>query len=312
MSSSSRSGYGLAVLLLLIVTGCVSTCLAQDEQSQTDTQEQVAGWVSQLDADSLEKREAAERALAELGPAILSQLPPIDDAMAPEMRIRLERLREQLEARRISDLVRPSRIQLSGNYTLREVIDQLQEQSGNSLQVPEELPDRKMEVDWQDELFWKAIDQWLDEAGMDIPPFVSVEGGLPIRARPAGAPLRSGRAAYAGPFRVDLAEAMAVHHVASPSQSRWEWKAWFSWEPRLKPVFLQFPMRKLVLEASDGTLLQPAAPDASPEYQPAPGANQLEAVFAFARSGAASLPEGALKLRGSFQTALPGETVQAT
>jgi hypothetical protein len=84
MSSSSRSGYGLAVLLLLIVTGCVSTCLAQDEQSQTDTQEQVAGWVSQLDADSLEKREAAERALAELGPAILSQLPPIDDAMAPD------------------------------------------------------------------------------------------------------------------------------------------------------------------------------------------------------------------------------------
>jgi hypothetical protein len=308
----SRSVCELAVLLLAVVMGGGSACLAQEEPPDADMQEQVAGWVAQLDADSLEKREAAERALAEMGPAILSQLPPIDDAMAPEMRIRLERLREQLEARRVSDLVRPSRIRLTGSYTLREVIDQLQEQSGNSFQVPEELPDRKMEVDWQDELFWKALDQWLDAAGMDIPPFVSVEDGLPIRARTAGAPTRSGRAAYAGPFRVELAEAMAVHHVASPSQSRWEWKAWFSWEPRLKPVFLQFPMRKLVLETGDGTLLQPTAPDASPEYQPAPGANQLEAVFAFARTGAEPLPEGALKMRGTFQTALPGETVQAT
>jgi hypothetical protein len=308
----SRSVCELAVLLLAVVMGGGSACLAQEEPPEADMQEQVAGWVAQLDADSLEKREAAERALAEMGPAILSQLPPIDDAMAPEMRIRLERLREQLEARRVSDLVRPSRIRLTGSYTLREVIEQLQEQSGNSFQVPEELPDRKMEVDWQDELFWKALDQWLDEAGMDIPPFVSVEDGLPIRARTAGAPTRSGRAAYAGPFRVELAEAMAVHHVASPSQSRWEWKAWFSWEPRLKPVFLQFPMRKLVLETGDGTLLQPTAPDASPEYQPAPGANQLEAVFAFARTGAEPLPEGAMKMRGTFQTALPGETVQAT
>ncbi|MFM8325138.1 MAG: hypothetical protein ACKN9U_09775, partial [Pirellulaceae bacterium] len=292
MNRRNRSGHGLAVLWMTVlwmsvVTGYGSACLAQEEPSGADTQEQVAGWVAQLDADSLEKREAAERALGELGPAILSQLPPIDDAMAPEMRIRLERLREQLEARRVSQLVSPTRIRLAGSYPLREVIEQLQEQSGNSLQIPDELPDRKMEVDWQDELFWKALDQWLDEAGMDIPPFVSVEAGLPIRARTAGAPPRSGRAAYAGPFRVELAEAMAVHHVASPSQSRWEWKAWFSWEPRLKPVFLQFPMRKLVLEAADGTSLQPAAPDASPEYQPAPGANQLEAVFAFARSGAA-------------------------
>jgi len=308
----SRSVCELAVLLLAVVMGGGSACLAQEEPPEADTQEKVAGWVAQLDADSLEKREAAERALTEMGPTILSQLPPIDDAMAPEMRIRLERLREQLEARRVSDLVRPSRIRLTGSYTLREVIEQLQEQSGNSFQVPEELPNRKMEVDWQDELFWKALDQWLDEAGMDVPSFVSVEAGMPIRARTPGAPPRSGRAAYAGPFRVELAEAMAVHHVASPSQSRWEWKAWFSWEPRLKPVFLQFPMRKLVLETVDGSLLQPAAPDASPEYQPAPGANQLEAVFAFTRSGDQALPEGTLKMRGTFQTALPGDTVQAT
>jgi hypothetical protein len=175
------SFYGLAVLFLAVVTGCGSICLAQDEPSQVDTQEQVAGLVAQLDADSLERRDAAERALGELGPEILSQLPPIDDAMAPEMRIRLERLREQLEARRISDLVQPSRIRLSGTYTLREVIEQLQEQSGNSLQVPDELPDRKMEVDWQDELFWKALDHWLDEAMMDIPPFVSVAHFAPRR-----------------------------------------------------------------------------------------------------------------------------------
>jgi len=86
----------MTALWMSVVTGCGSACLAQEEPSGTDTQEQVAGWVAQLDADSLEKREAAERALGELGPAILSQLPPIDDAMAPEMRIRLERLREQL------------------------------------------------------------------------------------------------------------------------------------------------------------------------------------------------------------------------
>jgi hypothetical protein len=84
----------------------------------------VAKLVRQLDAAEKVRREEAERQLLELGPAVLSHLPAPDTGSA-EVRLRIARVRTQLETRQGEQQVQASQVTISGKaLPLAEVLPQ--------------------------------------------------------------------------------------------------------------------------------------------------------------------------------------------
>ena len=104
--------------------------------SQTDGAEpelttQVGRLVRQLDGDSLENRQSAEKALIELGPDVLKLLPTITPRTPAEVKQRLARIRTALEKAAAQAVAQPTRVALEGEMSLASALEAIQQQTGN-------------------------------------------------------------------------------------------------------------------------------------------------------------------------------------
>ncbi len=108
-------------LVGLLLTAQVSVS-ADDAAPANDAATVVAKLVRQLDAAEKGRREDAEQQLLKLGPAILPLLPNADSASA-EVKLRLARVRTQLETLQGEQQVKASELSLaaSGDAARRRV-----------------------------------------------------------------------------------------------------------------------------------------------------------------------------------------------
>src|SRR5262245_61246762 len=81
----------------------------------------------------LAKREAAEKALVELGPEVLPLLPTVTPRMPAEDKLRLQRVRGVLEGAAIAATTKPSLVTLAGEMPFSEGIAKISQQTGNKL-----------------------------------------------------------------------------------------------------------------------------------------------------------------------------------
>ncbi len=246
------------------------SCLQAETGDENATAQKIDRLVRQLNDDHAARRDEAEQSLLKLAPTgsaeqcddFLELLPSPIEGMPAEVRLRLARLRKQIETEQSSRVLAASRLTLSAQgMELGELFEKIHAQTGNRLtdhreQFGQDATPRPVTIDLTDEPFWPALDKILDATNMTVYPF-SEEETLAIIDREQGALPRAEGASYAGPFRIQAVNVVARRDLRSPAQQGTRVEFEIAWEPRLRPIALSQPIESLEITADDGTRIAP-------------------------------------------------------
>lgn len=206
--------------------------------------EQVERLVRRLDAAQLAQREAAERELLDLGPGILDLLPGPAANVSAEVQQRLGRIRQVLKRRASESVAEASRVTLHAeSLPLGKVLAEISRQTGNALhdhraRLGQPQEDPKVSVRFEKTPFWKALDEVLDQANLDVDPYGDRRAVVIVANTSPGA-RRSGRAAYSGPFRIEPTAVEARRSLRNPAAAALRLSLQVSWEPRARPIAIK-------------------------------------------------------------------------
>lgn len=263
--------------------------------------------VRRLDSPVLAERNRAEADLLAMGPRALPVLPKPDSDMSAELQMRLQRIRDRLLEAQTESLLEPSRATIHADgEPFREVLDELLQQTGNEVTLDVRFgvaPDEPIEVDIEDETFWEALDQILDAAGCDLYPYAG-QGRMQIVPRPQGQISRTRRAAYAGAFRLEVKQIVAVRDFVNLDNRSLRVILDLTWEPRLEPITIWLPAESIEAVDEEGGPLPKAPGPINPEIPLHTGVSATELTILF------GLPPRRVqeisRLRGEFEVLLSG------
>jgi len=314
---TGRLNCGIALLMLIL--GPTASIEAQDDQP--GTQQQVERLARQLNDDQAARRDAAEQALLKLAPiedaeqcdAFLDLLPQPSESMPEEVRLRLTRIRSEIESRQASQVLSASRFSLSAKaMDLEKVFETIGTQTENILsdhrdQFGQNASPRPVTIEIDGEEFWPAVDKILDQAALSLYAF-SGEKTLAVVDREPDANARSGRASYAGPFRVEATEVVAQRNLRTPDKQGTRVTLEIAWEPRLRPIALSQPIEAIEVIGSDGSKVLPSSPRAVLDVEVPPGSHSTELTIPLA------LPSRSVNVLATFHGKLsalvPGRVVE--
>jgi len=259
----------------LAIASGLQSAAGQEIQSQPPrgaAPEQIRQWMDGLSAPSLADRERAEQSLLAAGPEVLPLL-PTPESLRGETRYRLERIMTALEDRLALRAVQPTRVTVAGTRSLGETLDLISLLTGNSIRLGKPgLGTQQVTVAAAGDPFWKVVDDLLDRCQLTTDRYAN-EGQLVL------VPSREQRrkmVAYAGPFRIAAERIEAVRDLRNEALDGLDLTLAIAWEPRLQPIAIQMPARKLFAIDDQGRDLSDAdSPDVS-EVLPIQGASQTE------------------------------------
>ncbi len=226
--------------------------------------------VRRLDAPRLAERDAAERALVEMGPRALDLLPTPDERTGAEVRQRLARIRQKLATAAAESVTRPTRITLHAEaMPLGEIFSAIESQTGNKIvdrrsaggPAAEAL---RLPVDFADTPFWPALDEILDRAKLDVYAY-GEERAVYVAPRPLGRRPRSAGACYRGPFRIEATSVRAQRDLRRPDQCSLVVAVEVAWEPRFHPISLRHSMSAVRAVDDHGDPIEVETPGANLE-----------------------------------------------
>ena len=158
-----------------------------DDLNEMELMEIVSRLQSQLQSQQVPEREAAEKELVRLGPRVLDFLEAEDDSWSTDGKMRLQRIRGQLEALAVARVTKPSLATLQGAMTLEEVVEEIRQQTGNNLQLPEGLPEpmlaTTLQMSVEKQPFWVAVNSVLRQANFQIDVYGGQAGTLLLTPR---------------------------------------------------------------------------------------------------------------------------------
>jgi hypothetical protein len=225
-----------------------------DQAASSDLAGRVQRLVRELDSAELSRRDAAEESLLRLGPQAIPLLPRDAPPGKAEVAQRLGRIRLKLQRAQAALEVQPSRVTLRGTMPVAKILASLQQQTGNKisaarLEGSSGVLGRELAVDFQQTVFWTALDRLLVQAGLAVYPFGdqgSVELLAPAGPRPSP---DAGYVSYAGPFRFEVVSLLAQRDLRPPETGSLKIELEVAWEPRLLPISLK--QRLADIEAVD-------------------------------------------------------------
>ncbi len=264
----------------------------------------VATLLEQLENGTEERREEAEKGLLALGPTILAHLPRLRSSTEGDFRDALDRIRDSIQSKAIGEYAEASKVSLKGKFPAGDVLLEIIDQTDNQLTI-DQIPARDIDVNFENASFWEALDVVLDELSLDAT--TSAQDASLKLVPTKTAATRSLRGAYAGIFRIEPSRIDATRSIKVGQLNHLSLEISLMWEPRLRPVFFQFPMRHLLVECDNGEILEAANPDSSTEYTPT-DAHSIDAALMV------ELPSREAKsirrLSGTLIAAIPGAIVQ--
>ena len=263
----------VAILLALLSQGTESPADDGGDEVRAD----VERWVEQLESPSLSKRVQAERELLDLGPKILPLLPANELLPGPASREAVRNLRNRLQRRLATDSARPSRVSLSGDFPLEELLAEIKQQTGNPLRLADDLPEsvkRSRTWTFDDVPFWEAIDEIDTVLNLK---FVTSPETNELALTPRGPDEPKFPVSRNGVLRVELKET-AEHPVAGdPKHKLIRIQAELDFEPRLRPLFVHFSAGDFSASEPEGESIKPWNPTARYEL-PMAGASRRTTV----------------------------------
>lgn len=288
-----------------MLAGCLLA--AQVDANQGDLAPTVARLVRQLDASEKAKRDEAEQELLKLGGDVLPLLPESERASA-EVKLRLARVRTQLETLRGEEQVKGREISLAGDaLSLQDVIAAVAKQTGDKLvdfreEFGQQADPKTIKVQLDKVPFWPALDQILDAAGMTVYEYAG-EPGLALVNRAGGQRARYNRGTYAGAFRIEATELTARRDLRDPNGQSLRLAVEVAWEPRLQPIAITQAADAVKAVGDTGMALS-SMPDGELEATINPGESSVQVPIVF------SLPPRQTAkiatLQGAFDVLLPG------
>jgi hypothetical protein len=296
------------VIGAVLLVGCL---LAADPMpADVASQAEVRKAVKELDGKRVAVRDAAESRLIELGPRVLDFLPDVGDpALTAEARERVKRIREQLQQAAAEAATQASLVTLRCQaMPVSKVLAELERQTGNNIIDPRRsiaaAGDPPITLSLEKKPFWSALDAVLDQARLSVYPFGPADA-VQVIARPVGQLPRSGRAALAGPFRIEPTRVVARRDLRTPTSIVMV-ALEVAWEPRLRPIGLKQRMAEVAAEDQEGRPLRVEDAESEPEAFPRRDATavEMDLVFAHPERSATEIA----KLKGSVQAILPGRT----
>lgn len=257
--------------------------------------------IRELDADKLSQREAAEKALIELGTEVIPLLPPLDARVSAEAAVRLQRIRKVLDEKSLQAKLEGKRFNLKGSSSVKQALSEL----GKDLGIAFVLSDQgstEIMLELEDATFWKALDQVLDQASLDINTFADQKELVvqeSLRENP-----RSLNACYEGAFRAEATMVEVRKSLVQSDLGRMEVSIQFEWEPDTKPVFLQVAGKTMQAKLDDGQILKALNSDSNPEFTPVAGSLGTEIALQF--NTPARTVQKIDELKFEIQAILPG------
>jgi hypothetical protein len=265
--------------------------------------------IEQLDAPAKADRDEAERKLLALGPTALERLPELNDRMPAETRLRLGRVRSQLERAQADASVEASHVTLDADkMPLNDVLAAIEKQTGNHIidfrpQFGEQVQNQPISAKFRNTAFWPALDEVLDQAGLTVYNF-SGEEGLSIVGRSPSQLPRARRADYSGAFRIEATEFTAHRDLRDPASHTLELDIEASWEPRLRPIVILQSADWITARDDQGRALPLSSKNEQLEVNITPNTHSVQLPIHFA------LPARSVKqissLRGKLVAMLPG------
>jgi hypothetical protein len=274
-----------------------------DSPADTSLPDVVQRWLRQLDDRELARRQAAERALLDLGPVILPHLPAPTARMSAELRQRLARITGQLQSAAGEAVTGSTYVNLTGEFTVAEILEAFEKQTGNQV-AGMAAADRKLEVSFSETPYWKALDDVLDRLELTIDPYGGRAGMLVVTGRPPSERPRLGSAHYQDAFRVEAVRIVATRDLRNPMLQGMRVTLSVGWEPRIAPISFFHPLAKLEAEDELGNLIEPGVTRATREVPVHPGMAAVEFEVPLALAAPASTQLA--RLHGELEALVPG------
>ena len=242
--------FNAVVMVAMVLTG-----QADGATQDADLKLEVGRLLRRLDARELADREAAEKALIEMGPNALDLLPPLDRRLPAEVKQRLDRITILLQKQEAEVAAANSTITLAGERMLiAEIFEAIQKQTGNSIKFGQggpEPPPVRLDVDYQDAPFWPTFDKILDRTGLTVDSY-GVERTLSLNVARGEMLPRVQTASYNGPFRFQAVRVDASRDLRTNEDRSMSLTIEIAWEPRFRPISLQQRMSELELFNENG------------------------------------------------------------
>jgi hypothetical protein len=314
----------LAIAILCLISVAVWAAEDKPAAPEVDPQlaRQVSRAISQLNDDRAAERDAAEKKLLELAGTstaaadhFLQALPKENDQMPVAVRERLASIRKQVEDRAAKAATAATTITLTAKgMPLTDVIAAIEKQTGNRFIDNREqqadqpsAKDARIDIELKSEPFWPAIDQIFDQAKVGIYTYGGKDA-LSIVARDAADGPRHARAAYSGPFRLDITDVQAERSLRQPKQTSLKLQLEVAWEPRLRPIAISQPAADLQATTDGGGKLTVSQPQANLDVEVPNGTQAAEISLPF------DLPPRNVKriatLHGKLHALVPGRQVK--
>lgn len=260
MNPFVQKASGLVVLYLP-----AAVLFAQQPPSSTEVQL----LVRQLESADVPTWQDAEHQLVERAPVdsweqcetFLKLLPQPNPELDPALQQRLEKVEEQIERRWAQTVVQPTRLSLiTGGTDLEEVVQKIEEQTGNHLvDLRERFDQRSKTPAWNfslsDQTYWPLLDKFLDASQLDLYTS-SGEQGVGILNRSPRTRPRYGQADYVGPFRFEALSLTMRRNLRQTGDDFAQVEIDISWEPRLRPLSFSLRPEDVQVVGDDGTPIQ--------------------------------------------------------
>jgi hypothetical protein len=230
--------------------------------------------------------------------------------MSAEVRERLIRIRKLLQQRDAEAAARQSTVTLKAEgMPLSKVLAAIQQQTENKVvdsrhEAAGPTADPPLTVPLDKTPFWTALDQVADLAQVSVYPFGQPDAVQLVPRDPQQLP-RTGRAALAGPLRVEPTRVIARRDLRSSAPASLVLSMEVAWEPRLHPIGLKQRMAEVKaiddhgepIPVDDAKLVNEALP------QRGASAVEMEIILAMPSRAAREIAT----LRGSFDAMVPGK-----
>jgi hypothetical protein len=309
MWPAARNPVSYAFVLIALLT-----------MAQADTKEAAAAkealvakvkkLVAQLDDDMQSRRDAAQKALIEIGPDLLDLLPAPGAKDSIEKKARLGVVRTAVEKAHIESFTKPAIVSLKGKMKLSEAIASLEKQSGNTIidareRFNQEADNRDVKLEVENATFFEALDKLLDaaEPPLTVYPYSDTPGQLLLMNANPGDESRAKLGTYAGLFRLEAKRLEAARELRNPLGSGLRITTSITWEPRLRPIVLEMPLDQLNAVDENGEDIK-AVGEGEQQYGVESSNSGLEIDLALA------LPKRSVtkvaSLKGKFTALVPG------
>ena len=293
------------------VTGVALAVLFLAADPPDDPNRRVAELIRQLGADSYLDREAATRALREIGEPARAALQRAAEHEDLEVRLRAAALFDEL---RQGDLWHPTRLTFSAdNLPTSEVLRRIARETGNpvgSAGPLGRLRDVPIIVNFNNTPFWQAIDEVCRLSGNQLRPFYDRRDSalFVVEGSPGNQPV-----AYAGPVRVSIVgarrsfvEDFEFERGTSRLNQDVQFTLQIMWEERFRLVGYSYQLEGLEARTDTGEVLTGTSRYGRNWAAVPPRSRQL--ALSFGLSPPASDPAKLDELSFSLRLAAVGDT----